>query len=342
MELSFAKKNGPVDQMIDDLIRETEGIDCPELVREMIISALKAGQETDYLADLKMLNNTMKEMRYTNKVFAPFRQRKKVTIFGSARTDPNEPIYRKCVRFSNLLSEHGYMIITGGGPGIMQAGNEGAGSENSFAVNIRLPFEQAPNRVMLKNPRLITYKYFFTRKVAFVKESDAIAVFPGGFGTLDEAMEVFTLIQTGKTSPRPLVLIDDENGYWDPLFEFIKSAMLVRGYISAEDFAIFTITSDEEEAIRVIEEFYRNYHSLRFVDGKLVIRLTKDLSDADLEQLATEFPEMLHPGTRIERTAPLPEETDEPDLLHLPRLLLHFDHQHYGLLIAFIGRINNF
>jgi uncharacterized protein (TIGR00730 family) len=342
MELSFAKTNCDVDRIIDDLLLEAGGIHHPHLVREMIISALKSGQESDYLADLKMLNNTMKEMRYTNKVFAPFRQRKKVTIFGSARTDPNEPIYRTCASFSKRLAELGYMIITGGGQGIMQAGNEGAGSENSFAVNIRLPFEQAPNRVMLRNPRLITYKYFFTRKVAFVKESSAIAVFPGGFGTLDEAMEVFTLIQTGKTSPTPLVLIDDGSGYWDIWFEFIKSAMLGRGYISAEDFAIFTITSNEEEAIRVIEEFYRNYHSLRFVEGKLVIRLNKELSDADIEVLGSEFPEVLRAGTRIERSAPFPEEADEPDLLHLPRLVLNFDHQHYGLLIAFIGRINQF
>lgn len=342
MELSFARTNGEIDRIIDELFQKADNIHHPHLVREMIISALKAGQETDYLADLKLLNNTMKEMRYTSKVFAPYRQRKKVTIFGSARTDPSEPMYRKCVSFSRLLAERGYMTITGGGPGIMQAGNEGAGSENSFAVNIRLPFEQAPNRVMLRNPRLITYKYFFTRKVAFVKESDAIAVFPGGFGTLDEAMEVFTLIQTGKTSPRPLVLIDDESGYWDMWFEFIKAAMLGRGFISADDFAIFTITRDIEEGVRVIEEFYRNYHSLRFVEGKLIIRLNMELSDADIEQLQSEFPEVLRPGGRIVRTPPLPEETDEPDLLHLPRLALQFDHQHYGLLIAFIGRINKF
>lgn len=342
MELSFARTNGEIDRLIEELLQKAENIHHAELIREMILSALKAGQETDYLADLKMLNNTMKEMRYTNKVFDPYRQKKKVTIFGSARTDPDEPIYRKCIRFSQLLSERGYMIITGGGPGIMQAGNEGAGSDNSFAVNIRLPFEQAPNRVMLENPRLISYKYFFTRKVAFVKESDAIAVFPGGFGTLDEAMEVFTLIQTGKTSPRPLVLIDDESGYWDLWFDFIKSAMLGRGFISAEDFAIFTITRDVEEGIRVIEEFYRNYHSMRFVGAKLVIRLNKELTDAAVAELESEFPEVLLPGSRIVRTPPLPEETDEPDLLHLPRLALQFDHQHYGLLIAFIGRINKF
>jgi uncharacterized protein (TIGR00730 family) len=342
MELSFHHTNPEVDRLIQEIIDKTGGVNHPELVREMIISALKAGQESDYLADLKMLNNTMKEMRYTNKVFAPYRQRKKVTIFGSARTEPQEPIYKSCINFSRMLAERGYMIITGGGPGIMQAGNEGAGSNNSFAVNIRLPFEQSPNRVMLENPRLITYKYFFNRKVAFVKEADAIAVFPGGFGTLDEAMEVFTLIQTGKTSPKPLVLIDDESGYWERWFDFIKASMLGRGLISAEDFSIFCITRSPSEAIAVIEEFYKNYHSMRFVNGHLVIRLNKELSAENIQELQSEFPEVILPGTSIQPTPPMHEEHDEPDLLHLPRLALQFDHQHYGLLVAFIGRINTF
>ncbi|GAM11414.1 putative cytokinin riboside 5'-monophosphate phosphoribohydrolase LOGL3 [Geobacter sp. OR-1] len=342
MELSFTRGNGDLDQMIEELIRKADGIHHPEFVREMIISALKAGQETDYLADLKMLNNTMKEMRYTNKVFAPYRQKKKVTIFGSARTDPSEPIYQKCVDFSRELVKRGFMTITGGGGGIMQAGNQGAGSENSFAVNIRLPFEQNPNPVMAQNPRLITYKYFFNRKVAFVKESDAIAVFPGGFGTLDEAMEVFTLIQTGKTAPKPLVLIDDDSGYWDRFFDFIKASMLGKGLISAEDFSIFSISRSVEEAINAIESFYRIYHSLRFVNGTLVVRLTKDLTDDQIETLSNEFPEIRRAGTLIKRSGPLPEESDEPDLLNLPRIAFAFDHQHYGLLIAFLGRINTF
>ncbi len=328
--------------MIQALIDRVGGIYHPALVREMIISALKAGQETSYLADMKMLNNTMKEMRYTNKVFAPYRQKKKVTIFGSARTAPEDFSYRLCLEFSRKLAEMGYMIITGGGPGIMQAGNEGAGSENSFAVNIRLPFEQAPNIVMANTPRLITYKYFFNRKVAFVKESDAIAVFPGGFGTLDEAMEVFTLIQTGKTNPKPLLLIDDESGYWEGWLGFIKKKLLGRGFISADDFSIFTITRDVDEAIQVINEFYANYHSHRFVDGKLVIRLNKELTDHQIESLAVAFPEMLAAGSTIKRTAALPEEVDEPDTLHLPRIIIEFDHHHYGLLIAFIRQLNMF
>lgn len=342
MELSFTRTNEELDQAIDDLIRKAGGVHHPAHVREMIISALKAGQETDYLADLKMLNNTMKEMRYTNKIFAPYRQKKKVTIFGSARTEPHEPIYQKCVDFSRELVKRGFMTITGGGGGIMQAGNLGAGSENSFAVNIRLPFEQAPNPVMVQNPRLITYKYFFNRKVAFVKEADAIAVFPGGFGTLDEAMEVFTLVQTGKTAPKPLVLIDDDSGYWDRFFQFIKDTMLVKGLISSEDFSIFSISRSIDEAISAIENFYKNFQSMRFVNGTLIIRLAKELSDEQIETLYNEFPELRLKGSRIERCAPFPEEADEPDLLHLPRIAFRFDHQHYGLLIAFIGRINTF
>jgi uncharacterized protein (TIGR00730 family) len=342
MELSFAQCTDEIEEHISSLIEKAGGIYQPAIVREMIIAVLKSGQTIPYPADLKMLNTTIKEMRYTNRVFAPYRSRKKVTIFGSARTEQTEDIYQKCTRFSKQLADLGYMIITGGGGGIMQAGNEGAGSDNSFAANIRLPFEQSPNPVMYKNPRLVTYKYFFTRKVAFVKEADAIAVFPGGFGTLDEAMEVFTLIQTGKTSPKPLVLVDDASGYWEQLLEFIKAQLLGRGLISAEDFSIFSITTDENEAIRIIQDFYKNYHSLRFIGGTMVIRLNKELTERELADLAAEFPEILLNGAPIISCGAFPEEHDEPDLLHLPRIAFKFDHQHYGLLTAFIGRINLF
>jgi uncharacterized protein (TIGR00730 family) len=342
MQLRFTRTNGEIDKLIDELLEKAGGVHHPAIAREMILSALKAGQDTDYLADLKLLSNTMKEMRYTTLVFAPYRNKKKVTIFGSARTAHDEPMYLKCVSFARMLAERGYMIITGGGGGIMQAGNEGAGSEASFAANIRLPFEQSANTVMLKNPRLITYKYFFNRKVAFVKESDAIAVFPGGFGTLDEAMEVFTLIQTGKTSPKPLVLVDDEDGYWEHWFRFVKERLLVMGFISAEDFSIFTITKSYEEAVQVIEEFYTNYHSMRFVNGELIIRLTKELDADQIDMLENEFPELRMPGSHIASIAARPEEVDEPDLIDLPRIAFRFHHQHYGLLMAFIRRLNTF
>lgn len=342
MELSFSSSNKQIDQLISRLIEEAGSISHPAIIKEMLLSTLKIGQDVDYLADLKLINRTLREMRYTARVFGPYRARKKVTIFGSARTEPDEEMYQKCVRFSRSLAANGYMVITGGGPGIMQAGNEGAGSENSFAVNIRLPFEQKPNPVMYRNPRLVTYKYFFNRKVAFVKESDAIVVFPGGFGTLDEAMEVFTLVQTGKTSPKPLILMDDSDGYWEQFFDFVKESLLVKGFISGEDFSLFTITRDEQEALDVIDSFYRNYHSMRFIENRLVIRLTKQLSTEQIETLADEFSELIKSGDHIHCCEAYPEEADEPDLAQLPRISMLFDHHHYGLLIAFINRINTF
>jgi uncharacterized protein (TIGR00730 family) len=342
MELSFSQSSNEIEQAINRLIEATGDIHHPRITREMLLSCLKIGQEVDYLADLKLINQTLREMRYTARVFGPYRSRKKVTIFGSARTEKHEEMYQKCVRFSRTLAENGYMIITGGGPGIMQAGNEGAGSENSFAVNIRLPFEQSPNPVMLRNPRLVTYKYFFNRKVAFVKEADAVAVFPGGFGTLDEAMEVFTLIQTGKTSPKPLILVDDQDGYWEQFFGFVKQSLLVKGFISGEDFSIFTVTKDEQEAAEVIETFYRVYHSLRFIDHRLVLRLNKELTAEQVATLEDEFPELIKEGDHIHCCGAFPEEEDEPDMADLPRISMIFDHHHYGLLLAFIHRINTF
>jgi uncharacterized protein (TIGR00730 family) len=342
MELSFSRSNDDIDQLISRLLELSGDIHHPGIIREMVLSVLKIGQDVDYPADLKLINRTLREMRFTTKVFGPYRDKKKVTIFGSARTEPDNEMYRKCLNFSRQLADKGYMIITGGGPGIMRAGNEGAGSENSFAVNIRLPFEQAPNPIMFRNKRLITYKYFFNRKVAFVKEANAVAVFPGGFGTLDEAMEVFTLIQTGKTSPKPLILIDDQDGYWEQFLDFVKQSLLVKGFISGEDFSIFTITKDENEAVEVIESFYRTYHSLRFIDHRLVIRLNKQLAPEQITILEDEFSELVKEGDHIRCCGLFPEEADEPDLADLPRITLIFDHHHYGLLLAFIHRINTF
>ncbi len=341
-ELHFTRTNGEIDDLIDDLIKKV-GAHHPAMIREMILSALKAGQENDYLADLKLMRTTMKEMRYTNKIFSPFRNRKKVTIFGSARTAPTETIYQKCVAFSQGLAERGYMVITGGGGGIMQAGNEGAGADNSFAVNIRLPFEQDTNPVMENSRNVITYKYFFNRKVAFLKEAHAVALFPGGFGTLDEAMETLTLVQTGKNPPIPLVLIDDDNGdYWENWFQFIRKTLLTRGLISGEDFSLFTITRDPQEAVQIIDDFYRVYHSSRFVKDTLVIRLNKNLTEEQAGILENEFREILEPGSSIRLISALPEEKDEPDLMALPRLAFQFNRRSFGLLKAFIRRINSF
>jgi hypothetical protein len=342
MEISFKKTNGQLDALIEEILSLAE-VHHREIIREMVISALKTCQENDYLADLKMLRATMKEMRYTSKMFGPYRDRKKVTIFGSARTEPSEPIYQKCVTFSRQLVRLGYMVITGGGPGIMQAGNEGAGAENSFAVNIRLPFEQETNPFMENSGHSITYRYFFIRKVAFLKEADAVALFPGGFGTMDEAMETLTLVQTGKNPPVPLVLIDDDDGsYWEPWLDFMKKVMLKRGLISGEDFSLFTITRDPFEAAQVIDDFYRNYHSSRWVGPTFVIRLNKPLSPESLAVLEEEFSEILEPGSHLELRGALPEEQDQPDLVDLPRLAFRFNRRNYGLLKAFLRRLNAF
>jgi len=341
MSLSFNRQNGEIDELID-LLTDKCHVYHSEMIREMIIGALKSGQENDYLADQKLICTTMKEMRYTNKVFAPYRGRKKVTVFGSARTPPDAPIYKKCVEFTRMLAERNYMVITGGGPGIMRAGNEGAGAENSFAVNIRLPFEQDTNPVMDQDEKVITYKYFFNRKVAFLKEADAVVMFPGGFGTLDETMEIMTLIQTGKNPPIPLVMIDDGDGYWEDWFEFLRDSLLKRGLISGEDFGLFSITRDPLEAVQMIDDFYRNYHSLRFVGAKLVIRLNKVLDSDHLRILTNEFGGILVPDGKICLSSPLPEEDDQPDLKHLPRLVIDFNRRSYGLLKSFIREINSF
>ena len=342
MEINFTRTNGAIDDLLDETMRLAE-VHHPEMVREILLNGLKAGQEVDYLADLKMMRTTLREMRTTTRLFGAYRGRKKVTIFGSARTEPDEPIYKKCVTFARQLNRLGYMVITGGGPGIMQAGNEGAGPENSFAVNIRLPFEQDTNPVMEKSRNVIFYKYFFNRKVAFLKEAHAVALFPGGFGTLDEAMETLTLVQTGKNPPIPLVLIDDDDGgYWEPWFEFIRDTLLTRGLISGEDFGLFTITRDPFEAAQVINDFYRVYHSSRFVGKTMVIRLNKPLHAEQLAILQDEFAEIIEPGSRLAMSGPLPAEADQPDLLDLPRLAFDFNRRNYGLLEAFLRRLNSF
>ncbi len=341
MSLSFDRCNGEIDELIDQLMGKCS-VYHPKMIREMIIGALKSGQENDYLADQKLMCTTMKEMRYTNKVFSPYRHRKKVTIFGSARTSPDQPIYKKCVEFARMLAERDYMVITGGGPGIMRAGNEGAGVENSFAVNIRLPFEQDTNPVMDQDEKSITYKYFFNRKVAFLKEAAAVVMFPGGFGTLDETMEIMTLIQTGKNPPIPLVMIDDGDGYWEDWFDFLRDSLLKRGLISGEDFGLFSLTRDPLEAVQIIDDFYRNYHSMRFVKNKMIIRLNKALDSDHLKILTKEFGAILIPGGKMSLGSSLPEEDDQPDLKHLPRLMVEFNRRSYGLLKSFIRRINSF
>jgi uncharacterized protein (TIGR00730 family) len=343
LELHFTRTNGPVDASIDQLMELAGGIQHPGVVREMILAALKAGQENGEKADLKLMNSTLKEMRYTAKVFAPYREVKKVTVFGSARTRADHPVYQMACLLGQKLREAGYMVITGGGPGIMQAANEGAGPEHSFGVNIRLPFEQKANPVLEGSPRTINYKYFFNRKVAFLKEADAVALFPGGFGTLDEAMETLTLTQTGKLYPLPLILIDRPGGsYWSGWLRFVEEELLSKGYIEPMDLGLFDRVHSVEEAVNRIDRFYWRYHSMRYVGERLVFRLTSGIYNAAILEIKRSFNDILRPGGDLYVSGPLPEEADEPEIAHLPRLIIDFNRKDFARLRNLIDAVNGY
>jgi uncharacterized protein (TIGR00730 family) len=342
VELHFTRTNGPVDEAIDQLMELAGDIHYPELVREMILAALKADQEETEKADLKFMNVTLKEMRFSSKVFSPYRHVRKVSVFGSARTQPDEPVYEMARLFGKKLAEAGYMVITGGGYGIMQAIHEGAGPEYSFGVNIRLPFEQKPNPVIEGNPRLIVYKYFFNRKVAFLREASAIALFPGGFGTLDEAMETLTLLQTGKRDPIPLVLVDEPGGtYWSQWLQFFEEELLAQDYITASDFYLFERVDSVDAAVERIDRFYRRYHSLRYIGNQLVMRLTSDIDQQSVNELKNRFSDILIPQGNIYLSRPLPAEADEPEIANLQRLIVDFNRRDFGKLRKLIDAINS-
>ena len=310
------------------------------LLKEMVGSVVKLRDlDTDVL-DVKILHRALKELRYAFRVFRQYREVKKVSIFGSARTRVDDPNYKLASQFGKLLSQRGFMVITGGGPGIMLAGNEGAGREHSFGVNIMLPFEQAPNALIADDKKLVKLKYFFTRKLLLVKETHAVALFPGGFGTLDEAFEVLTLIQTGKTDPIPVVCLESPGGhYWQRMMEFLEQQLLSRGLINRSDLALFTIVYSAEKAVEEIQKFFRVYHSLRIVRNTMVIRIQQQLSQEELIQLNQEFSDLLADG-QFQQVEALPEEWDEPHISHLPRLVLHFNWKELGRLRQCIDWLN--
>ena len=342
MKLHFKKNNGPIDEVIARLIDMAGGVRRPGIVREMILASLKAGREDDGRVDLKLMNASLKEMRYTAKIFSDYRQIKKVTVFGSARTQPSESLYKMARLLGKKLSESGYMVITGGGPGIMQAVNEGAGPDHSFGVNIQLPFEQKPNPTLDGDPKIISYKYFFNRKVAFLKESDAAVVFPGGFGTLDEAMETLTLVQTGKRNPLPILLLDEPGGnYWINWIRFTREQLLAKGYIGESDLKLFESLDAVDDAVECINRFYRRYHSLRYVGNQLIIRLTSPIHETVIKDLKDRYSDMLSSNGDIHPSGAFPEEMDEPDIRHLPRLVVDFNRVNFGRLREFIDAVNS-
>lgn len=325
---------------LDSILDRTDGDLAYRLYREMIVNALKCKRDDLDILDLKVLNRAMAEFRYAARVFKPYRKRRKVSIFGSARTPEEDPYYRYAVNFARLLSQEGFMVITGAAAGIMKAGNQGAGAENSFGVNILLPFEQGANEVIGDDPKLITFRYFFTRKIFFLMEASAVALFPGGFGTHDEGFETLTLMQTGKAPPMPLLLMELQGeDYWESWEIFVRKQLLRRGLISEEDLELFSICRTPEEGVKRVKHFYSTYHSIRQTRKKLVVRLEKELSDRDVAALGTEFRDLLKEGT-VEKTGPLPEEKNEPHLADKPRISFDYNRHNASRLTAMIHRIN--
>ena len=298
-----------------------------------------AADGTDRL-DLKITNAALKEMCEGFEVFAPYRRVPKLTMFGSARTLPTDPLYAQARDLAHVLSAHGWSTVTGAGPGIMAAGLEGAGPDNAFGINIRLPFEQGANQFIADNPKLVSMKYFFTRKLLLIKESFAYAVLPGGFGTLDEAFELLTLIQTGKAEPAPVVLLEVPGGsYWQAWDRFVTEQVASRALITPGDTCLYRIVDRVEDAAEEILGFYRNYHSIRWVGEMLVIRLQSRPTEAEISQLSEQFADIVNGPIRL-LEGPLPAERRGDDFPTLPRIALRFDRLSYARLRQLIDELN--
>jgi len=308
--------------------------------QHLLTTVLKLHDDGALPGDLKITNTALKELRYAYKVFAPYRNVRKVTVFGSARTPPTEPAAVAARLFGKRMVEEGWMEVTGAGAGIMGAAQEGAGGEQSFGLNIRLPFEQEANPWIASDPKLITFKYFFTRKLFLVKEASAVALFPGGFGTMDETFEVLTLMQTGKSTIVPMVLVETgAKPYWRPLDEFVRATMAPQRLIDGDDRAFYRIVDSVEEAVREITTFYRVFHSARIVGQDLVFRLTHALTDAQVREIERRFEDILK-GPVDQVPGPVPQELNE--FPELPRLLLPFNRGPYArprLLIDFVNTL---
>jgi len=339
MEKRYCLGKPQDDRQIELLAQKFSTPETSDYLRQMFTTIVKLSCELKDMGDIKLINSTLKELRYAFKVFAPYRNKRKIVMFGSHKVSDRSGEYKSAEEFSRKISLRGFMVITGGGGGIMEAGNKAAGPGNSFAVNIKLPTEQVPN-AYVRGEKLITLKYFFTRKLIFLKESDATALFPGGFGTHDEAFEVLTLLQTGKTNPRPLVFVDTKlGGYWKDWFSFIKKHMLAKKLLYNNDLSLFKITSNVNEAVAFVSDFYRNYHSLRYVGERTILRLNNEVSEKQIESLSDKYRDILVCGN-IEACKPTTEELRDKDSLDLFRLGFNFNRFSYGRLHSLIHDIN--
>ncbi len=332
-----------VEKLVQTLASEGQKSSQSGLVGDIFRSAVKLAKDSPGTLNLKIAATTLRELRFSFKTFSPHRTEKKITMFGSARVPVGTEAYNLAKSFAAEAVKRKFMIITGGGPGIMAAGNEGAENQGGFGLNIKLPFEQQPNPFIDAKGRLINYKYFFTRKLFLVKEANAFAFFPGGFGTFDEAFEVLTLLQTCKTNIIPIVLVEPAGyGFWTEWEKFLKTAVLTKGFVSASDFHLMKIINTPKEAVDHIEHFYKVYHSMRFVRHLSVLRLKKGLSPEVMKKM-NEVKEFKHLslGEEIKLSKALPEEGNEPDINALPRLVLPFDRKDIGALRKLIDFIND-
>ena len=328
-----------LDARLVELLDEVGATEDRDQLFEILASAvLLAGDEAQRL-DLKITNAALQEMRAAFHMFAPYRDVPKVTIFGSARTSADDPLYAQTRDVAAQLADRGWMVVTGAGPGIMAAGMEGAGRRHAIGVLIRLPFEGGANRFILGDDKLIEMKYFFTRKLMLIKESAAFVVLPGGFGTLDETFELLTLVQTGKAEPVPIVLLDTPGGgYWNGWQRFVDQEVAGNAMIDRHDFSLYRITDSAGAAVAEIERFYRNFHSLRYVGDRLVLRLHAAPTRAELDGLSEQFADIV--DGRIERSGPFPPEVSGDDHLDLPRVAMRFDRRGFGRLRSLIDAIN--
>ena len=329
-----------VDQELRDLLDELGVEQDRDVLFEVLVSAVRLAQDHADRLDLKITSATLKEMRTAFRAFAPYRDVPKVTIFGSARTLPTDPSYGQARDFAEHMAGQGWMVVTGAGPGIMAAGLEGAGREHAFGVNIRLPFEQHANPFIAGDDKLISMKYFFTRKLMLMKESLGFVSLPGGFGTLDETMELLTLVQTGKANPAPIVLLDEPGGdYWSSFVGYLTSEVATRGLIDDDDLDLLLRTEDVHEAADEVIGFYRNYQSLRWVGDQLILRLRRAPTDDELPALNERFGWIALDG-KIERTDPFPAEVRDNDHLELQRLVLRYSGFAAGGLRRLIDALN--
>jgi uncharacterized protein (TIGR00730 family) len=325
---------------IDEWLRGQTGSGNEDQFAGILRTVVKLAEDNASRGDLKILNRAMQELRHAFRIFAPYRGVRKVSIFGSTRVLETDPYYDLTKRVAASLAEAGFMVITGAGPGIMQAGHEGAGRENSFGVNIRLPSVQLANRFIRDDAKLMNFHFFFTRKLMFVKEADAVVIFPGGFGTHDELLESITLAQTGKSQLVPIVLMDlPDSTYWTRWLEFVRDDMMSRGYIVGREMAFFKIFTDPGAAVNEIARYYSNYHSYRFVKQVLIIRLNRAPTAALIDQMNRDFSDIVTDG-EIRETEPLPEEADDPESLSYHRLVMRFNREDFARLRQMIDVIN--